>query len=245
MSSTDIMKWMSNIEGSIEQVAGYLGLNPLVVYGIIILILCALLLLLHRHRRKVRWTLDRLRSMDDKAFEELIGTLWQKLGYKTTVTQRSRDKGIDVIAERKRLFGKERIAIQAKRYAGNHKVGVEEVMRYASIPLRDKGINSVIIVTTGEFTKTARDDGRKYRTIKELIDGRRLVELLNQHLKAPGKAKARKASLSKVLITFSRAIVWLLLIITIALLANYVTKGASAAGFMGMVILGTQEKGAD
>lgn len=120
------------------------------------------------------WTVERVQSLEWVEFENVIGKLWQNLGYKTSITQQSADEGIDVVA----VNDTERIAIQAKRYAANNKVGNRTVRNTAGVLPRN--FDKVVVATTSLFTQPALDEARKYGNQVELIDGVQLVEMLNK-----------------------------------------------------------------
>ncbi|NEU57989.1 restriction endonuclease, partial [Halorussus sp. MSC15.2] len=96
-----------------------------------------------------------LRQMDPHEFEKLVAELWRQLGYSATVRQRSRDRGIDVIATRESPV-KEKHVIQAKRYAEDNKIGSQEVRNYATLYQQVTDADKVILVTTSELTTEAR-----------------------------------------------------------------------------------------
>src|SRR5207244_6339335 len=90
--------------------------------------------------------------------EEVMGELFERLGFDVELTQQTRDKGIDLIAIKKRRDAglTERYLIQCKRHSANNRVGVDVV--YSML-----GVGSVephtglIIATTSYFTKPARE----------------------------------------------------------------------------------------
>lgn len=102
--------------------------------------------------------LRHLRAMDNYTFELLIADIWDQLGYETTVSQESNDKGLDVMAVHRETG--ERVAIQAKCYAGSNKVGRPSVQQYSSL-YQQEGADAVYIVSTGYYTDTAIESGRE------------------------------------------------------------------------------------
>lgn len=81
-------------------------------------------------------------------FEDFIGYLFGKMGYKVVVTQKSNDQGIDIIAQDN--FAK--IGIQAKCYSstvGNK--AIQEAVAGKSYYKCDK----VLVITNNYFTKSA------------------------------------------------------------------------------------------
>jgi heat shock protein HtpX len=63
--------------------------------------------------------IDALQTVDAYSFEELVADLWDAMGWETTVTTESKDRGVDVIAERGSPFHEKQI-IQAKRYSDDN-----------------------------------------------------------------------------------------------------------------------------
>lgn len=92
------------------------------------------------------WTIEMVQSLEWAKFEYIIGSLWQNKGYETKLTQKSADKGIDVLA----VNDKERIAIQAKRYSQGNKVGNRTVRSTAGVLPRN--FDKVVIVTTSIYS---------------------------------------------------------------------------------------------
>jgi restriction system protein len=56
-----------------------------------------------------------LLSLDPFQFELLIDALYRKMGYKATLTQRTYDRGRDIIAERECAGQREKVLVQCKR----------------------------------------------------------------------------------------------------------------------------------
>lgn len=88
-------------------------------------------------------------------FEEFVGTVWESLGYTTEVTSGSRDRGIDIVAERGKPMP-ERLLIQAKAYGEDNSIGSEEVRKYATLYQQDTDADRVVVVTTSDFTSPAK-----------------------------------------------------------------------------------------
>lgn len=113
-------------------------------------------------------------------FEELAGMIFTEEGWKVAVTQRSRDGGKDVIAQ-KEIDGRLTIAyIQAKRHKENNKVGITKVKEFVATVAGDK-VDIGYIVTTSSFSKPAlqwlKEKGIDIATI-ELIDRQKLLCLM-------------------------------------------------------------------
>lgn len=116
-----------------------------------------------------------LQGVDPYEFEQLVAALWDELGYQTTVTQSSKDKGVDVVA-RQSTPVEQTVVIQAKRYGPNTKVGREEVQQYASLHRQEPDADLVVVVTTGAFTGPAMEAAGDLDV--KLVDGDRLVGII-------------------------------------------------------------------
>ena len=68
--------------------------------------------------------------------------------------------------------------IQAKRYGPNTTVGSPEVQQYASLRLQEDAVDTVTIVTTGEFSRQAEDLAPDLDVV--LVDGEELLGVLDE-----------------------------------------------------------------
>lgn len=117
-----------------------------------------------------------LQAMDDEKFEHFVADLWSRNGWNTVVSQQSRDKSLDVLAEKETPY-RQRHAIQAKRYQEGNNVGGPKISEYAS--LRDQfDADAAVVVTTSGFTLDAQERSKTLNV--KLIDGDDLVEMILQ-----------------------------------------------------------------
>lgn len=85
-------------------------------------------------------------------FEKFIANLFNSFGYKTNITSKTGDYGIDVIAEN----NSEKIAIQCKKYQEDNKVGNQTIqMLLGAMQLRGLKADKGIVITTSRFTRQA------------------------------------------------------------------------------------------
>lgn len=119
--------------------------------------------------------INSLQSMDEYAFEQLLGDLWSDMGWRTTVTTAAADRGIDVIAERDSPFHEKQI-IQAKRYGTENPVSSSEIQQYAGLHLQEDNVDAVVVVTTGRFTTNAQEVAAESNV--KLVDGEDLCEMI-------------------------------------------------------------------
>lgn len=103
-----------------------------------------------------------------RQFEQYLQFLFEKLGFKTTLTPPQGDFGADLILERDGL----RTAVQAKRFAGT--VGVEAVQQVvAAMPFYE--CNRAIVVTNSYFSKRAKELAKANQV--ELWDRKKLTRV--------------------------------------------------------------------
>lgn len=115
--------------------------------------------------------------MDPYEFEELVAKIWELQGYETTVRKGSGDKGIDIEAT-KQMPICEKVLIQAKRYAEGNKIGSGQVRKYATLYQQVPDADTVVLVTTGEFTSQAEELALDLDV--KAIDGEDFAELYNE-----------------------------------------------------------------
>ncbi|WP_251330417.1 M48 family metalloprotease [Haloplanus pelagicus] len=118
-----------------------------------------------------------LQSMDEYEFEHLVAELWNEIGWRTSVTTASVDRGIDVIAEQDSPFPQKQI-IQAKRYSSDNPVSSSEVQQYAGLYAQEDDVDAVIVVTTGRFTSNASEVAVDSNV--KLVDGDDLCKLIRE-----------------------------------------------------------------
>ena len=98
---------------------------------------------------------ESLASIEPYQFEKFVAALWERRGWTAEVTSESKDAGIDVIIEKSNPFNQTQI-IQAKRNASDNKVGSSDIQQYSSLKHQVPNADTVIIVTTSEFTLPAK-----------------------------------------------------------------------------------------
>lgn len=87
-------------------------------------------------------------QMHGHTFEEYLGTLFRRLGYRVELTRRHGDYGADLVVTK----GKTRTSVQAKRW--NKKVGVKAVQE-AVASKGMYGCDAALVVANREFTQQA------------------------------------------------------------------------------------------
>lgn len=112
---------------------------------------------------------DYLLGLSPQAFEEHVGNLFSALGYNVRLTPKSNDEGVDLYLDKP---GR-RAIVQCKHYT-NGNVSRQVVQQTFGV-LRNKKVGEAFVVTTGGFTRQAREfaEGKQMH----LIDLKMLVEM--------------------------------------------------------------------
>jgi restriction system protein len=123
--------------------------------------------------------LDALMEMDPSGFERLAQRLLREAGFVSTqVTGRTGDGGIDGLGVYRMSLVSFPVFFQCKRYRGSVSAGAVRDFRGAMTGRGDKGL----LITTGTFTADAKAEAtRDGAPPLDLIDGRRLCELLKEY----------------------------------------------------------------
>ena len=98
-------------------------------------------------------------------------------GFEATLTPSSGDAGVDVFVVRHDELGSSLSAVQCKRYAPDHKVGVG-VVRELQGALIGAGASAGVVLTTSFFTKSARKLEQRFEYQLSLQDYYALQKLL-------------------------------------------------------------------
>lgn len=99
---------------------------------------------------------DDLYSLHWRRFEELVEDVFKNMGYRTRLTQGSKDGGVDIFLLEH--DGSQAI-VQVKRNLRHRKVGVELVDQVRGLKLRpaNKDVVKAYIVTSSSFTRGAKE----------------------------------------------------------------------------------------
>ena len=116
-------------------------------------------------------SLEELRRLDPYEFEKVVGDYYRDCGYVVHQTRRSNDGGKDLVMYK----GGQTYYVEIKRYAKNNSIQRPLIQKLvgACHPAGARGI----FVTTSYFSDGAISEAR--RSNIELIDGKRLMQLLN------------------------------------------------------------------
>lgn len=123
-----------------------------------------------------------LQNMNPYGFERLAQRVLRSCGFtEVKVTKASGDGGIDGTGKL-RINGvfSFNVAFQCKRYKGS--VGAPEVRAFSFRGSLTKGTEKAVLITTGTFTKAAREDAADQSKDQiDLIDGEELIDLIVQN----------------------------------------------------------------
>lgn len=123
-------------------------------------------------------------GIDPYHFEEVIAFIYELMGLKVHVTQRSGDGGADILVwHPSGLQNPPLKAIQVKRYAPANRVGIAEVQRMKGVVV-DFGAESGEIVTTSWFTKQAALSAAREPLRIQMTDFDKLQSAIGQVLNA-------------------------------------------------------------
>ncbi|QDV62187.1 restriction endonuclease [Crateriforma conspicua] len=95
-----------------------------------------------------------MRSMNPRAFEELIAEILDGFGFGVELSSQTRDGGRDIIAIANHEIAKSKYLIECKRYAEKRKIDVQVVRSLHGV-VHDERATKGLIVTTSSFTKPA------------------------------------------------------------------------------------------
>ena len=132
-------------------------------------------------------SIDSIRSLKWKAFEELVGEAYRRQGYAVFENpDAGPDGGIDLLMRK----GGELIIVQCKQWRAN-KVGVEKVRELYGLQISQNAAKSILI-TSGFFTQEAKN----FAVDKpmDLVEGSYLLELIQNLQPTTKKATSQLTS---------------------------------------------------
>lgn len=118
-----------------------------------------------------------INNLSGHDFEDLVEKLIKQLGFITEERKRSADGGIDIKAINEQPILKGLYIIQCKRCSSNIS---ESIIRDLYGVVTSERANKGILITNSKFSKQAKNFAKNLPI--ELIDGNRLIELLEKNL---------------------------------------------------------------
>jgi HJR/Mrr/RecB family endonuclease len=119
-----------------------------------------------------------LLALNPLEFEQLVHTLFLEMGFAEWDMRSRRDDGVDAIALRKGATDGEVYLVQAKRF---RRAVAAETVRALAGSVKARNAAGGIIVTTSWFGRVSYEFAESVGNL-DLIDGRRLCDLLERHL---------------------------------------------------------------
>jgi restriction endonuclease Mrr len=112
---------------------------------------------------------DAMQNISPRKFEELVANIMEKYGYEVTLTQQSRDGGIDIFALKNDGFGNILTIVDCKKYSTTNPVGIAAVRgMYGTLQI--ESASHGIIATTSRFTRDAYNLAQEYKYQLSLKD---------------------------------------------------------------------------
>lgn len=108
-------------------------------------------------------------QMGSRHFEELVAELFDKEGYKVTLTQATRDGGKDLLIIEQKRIGNFIIYVECKNYSMNNPVGVRLVRELYGTVMADNATAGVL-VTSSYFSNPAVEFKEQVKSQLSLID---------------------------------------------------------------------------
>ena len=120
---------------------------------------------------------DKINALSADDMEKLVAGVLRAMGFKTRISPKGRDRGLDVLASPDG-FGLQSPTIKAQVKHKQNAIGAPEMRTFISI-LRsgEKGL----YVSTGGFTNEARYEGDRASTSVSMIDNEELLNLIIEH----------------------------------------------------------------
>lgn len=118
----------------------------------------------------------KIQSLSDREFENFVADLWESQGFKTEVSSKGADAGIDIIATRDDLY-QEKHLIQAKAYSEQNSITGPDVQQYAGLKPEHSDADLIVVVTSGRFTDPAQTRAKNTNVKTVDINGlRRMIQ---------------------------------------------------------------------
>ena len=102
-----------------------------------------------------------IQNMNDREFELFVGSVFLELGYKVTVTKRTRDGAFDFEAIECRNGITTTIIGECKHFSEHRKVG-EEIIRKTHDAQYERHANKAMVITSSHFTRDAMIKASQY-----------------------------------------------------------------------------------
>lgn len=116
-------------------------------------------------------------------FENFSAELFKKMGYETTVTPKTNDGGFDIILNKNNI----KTLVECKCYKESHKIGRPIIQKLVGANQIEKA-DKMLFITTSDFSPNAITYAEELSV--ELINGKKLLELINKYMTPQATASA-------------------------------------------------------
>lgn len=110
-----------------------------------------------------------VRDLSPRQFEQLVAELMEKSGYEVTLTQESRDNGVDIYAVKADSFGRFLTIVDCKKYREDRKIGIG-VVRTMIGTLKIENASHAMLATTSGFTSVSKKFESEHQYLISLRD---------------------------------------------------------------------------
>jgi len=126
---------------------------------------------------RILYNRDAVYNLTPREFEELVARVFEEQGYIVSLTPRTRDGGIDIIATRDLGGLTFMVLVECKRYGQQNKVDVSLVRSLLGVQT-DRKASKAVLVTSSSFTRDAREFAERHNKLIELIDFDGLLQMM-------------------------------------------------------------------
>jgi restriction system protein len=126
---------------------------------------------------------SRVPELTPEQWEQLVGGCFHKMGYSVTVTPRSGDHGVDLIARSKEGIGAVKLLGSVKRYKRDRRVPAKEVRELMGALEMDPSASKGLLITTSDFAPRVLSNpgiAGAVPTRLDLINGVELQRLMKE-----------------------------------------------------------------
>ena len=117
-----------------------------------------------------KWTLELLRHLEWRRFEELCTAYFESLGFTTKVTRSRADGSADIAL---RIEGADTVSVLVHCRAWSaYPIGLKPLQELFA-GMAPAGVGEAVLITSGRFTQPAADFAKQHKI--ELLDGARLL----------------------------------------------------------------------
>jgi HJR/Mrr/RecB family endonuclease len=128
---------------------------------------------------RIGCNMEEVMKLTSRQFEEFIGEMFEKEGFKVELTQETRDNGKDIILTSESITGKNLYYVECKKWSQDRKVSVGVIQRLHGAVLADRATKG-IVVTTASFSDPAIREVKKIEHQMSLMDHVALHQTINK-----------------------------------------------------------------